>query len=114
MISGSLFFVGIILFVVLWVAVSYRVFLSQEPDLAVDEDGLFDPSPTGNYEEGASAETTAESPPEQEPVRASSFSSEPQVEPQVDDEVAKSVPKKAVPRNAMSVKKKAKRPKRKN
>lgn len=137
MISGSVFFLGILLFVVLWAAVSYRPSLIQEPDLASDDDGLFpvqagSPSEAGDenpepsqvshgYEtvfdpprtSSASSESVVEVKDSEDP-RDSSAISEYDAEAGEDAESPKIAPKKSVPRNAMSVNKKAKRPRRKN
>lgn len=137
MISGAVFFLGILLLVILWVAVSYRVFLSQEPDLASDEDGFFPGQPglpgevfvetpepstvSHEYEtesepprtSSASSESVVEAN-ESESPRESSAPSEYAAEAAEDLELPNMAPKKSVPRNAMKVNKKAKRPRRKN
>lgn len=128
MIYTALFVVGIVFFVVLWVAVSYGVFLSREPGLAADEEGLFpDPHvpPAAEQEESLEIpQGNSESFVENEPRKSSSESSEPGVfepemsEPEVSEpEVFKEAKRafdKPKPRNAMNITKKAKRPRRKN
>jgi hypothetical protein len=104
--SGSLCLLVIVVLAVLLAVLSYRAFGLQSPE-PYEEEPLVAPDLPESPEDTASTRDQEEEP------RASSVSSD--EEPRAEEpEVPKKAAIKPTPRNAMSIKKKAKRPKRKN